>query len=123
MEPRVDTNLGIDGNPDRWLHSACILCSSGCGLEIAVSADRMPVSIHKVAFGNPEPWLLERFADLSGQSMEPYAARSVVCTWDHNRKARHCHLKPRGHKIGQAGGQAILPAGVVDHRLEAAELA
>ena len=36
MEPRVDTNLGIEGEPDRWVHSACILCSNGCGLEIAV---------------------------------------------------------------------------------------
>jgi len=36
MQPRIDTNLGITGEPDAWVHSACILCSNGCGLEIAV---------------------------------------------------------------------------------------
>ena len=32
MQPRVDINLGIHGEPDDWLHSACILCSNGCAL-------------------------------------------------------------------------------------------
>lgn len=36
MEPRVDMNLGITGEPDRWVHSACVLCSNGCGLELSV---------------------------------------------------------------------------------------
>ena len=26
---------------DRWVHSACVLCSNGCGLDIAVKDDRM----------------------------------------------------------------------------------
>jgi BRCT domain type II-containing protein len=33
MEPRIDQNLGIAGEPDRWVHSACLLCSNGCGLD------------------------------------------------------------------------------------------
>ncbi len=36
MQPRIDTNLGIQSEPDAWMHSACILCSNGCGLEMAV---------------------------------------------------------------------------------------
>ncbi|MBV8865960.1 MAG: hypothetical protein JO210_11245, partial [Acidobacteriaceae bacterium] len=41
METRVDVNLGIHGEPDRWVHSACVLCSNGCGLEIAVKDERI----------------------------------------------------------------------------------
>ena len=59
MEPRVDTNLGIDGEPERWVHSACILCSNGCGLEIAVQ-DNHIVGVrgdahHPVNFGHLGP--------------------------------------------------------------------
>ncbi|MGH7103338.1 MAG: molybdopterin oxidoreductase family protein [Acetobacteraceae bacterium] len=36
MQPGIDSNLGIHGEPDEWVHSACILCSNGCGLDIAV---------------------------------------------------------------------------------------
>ena len=36
MDPRIDSNLGIIGEPDHWVPSACILCSNGCGLDIAV---------------------------------------------------------------------------------------
>jgi anaerobic selenocysteine-containing dehydrogenase len=41
MEPRIDSNLSFTGEPDRWVHSACILCSNGCGLEIAVKDGRI----------------------------------------------------------------------------------
>ncbi|MDB6033429.1 MAG: Assimilatory ferredoxin--nitrate reductase 1, partial [Verrucomicrobiales bacterium] len=41
MQPRIDMNLGIQGEPDRWVHSACILCSNGCGLDIAVKDGRI----------------------------------------------------------------------------------
>ena len=41
---RVDTHL-LDGvaeqDVDRWVPSACVLCSNGCGLDIAVSRGRM----------------------------------------------------------------------------------
>jgi anaerobic selenocysteine-containing dehydrogenase len=41
---RVDTHLldgvGPDG-PERWVQSACVLCSNGCGLDIGVSGGRM----------------------------------------------------------------------------------
>ena len=36
MQPRIDANLAIAGEPDKWVHSACLLCSNGCGLDIAV---------------------------------------------------------------------------------------
>jgi ferredoxin-nitrate reductase len=36
-----------------------------------------PVAIRRLSFGAPEPWLLERCAELAGASLEPYAARSI----------------------------------------------
>jgi ferredoxin-nitrate reductase len=41
MDARIDINLDIEGEPDRWVQSACILCSNGCGLEIAVKEGRI----------------------------------------------------------------------------------
>src|SRR3954451_13673733 len=41
---RVDGELaeGIaEADVDRWVQSACVLCSNGCGLDIAVSDDRI----------------------------------------------------------------------------------
>ena len=41
---RVDGHLedGIDeGDVDRWVRSACVLCSYGCGVEIAVKGERI----------------------------------------------------------------------------------
>ncbi|HWF62141.1 MAG TPA: twin-arginine translocation signal domain-containing protein, partial [Nitrospira sp.] len=40
MQPRIDTNLSIKGEPDTWVHSACVLCANGCGLDIAVKDGR-----------------------------------------------------------------------------------
>jgi ferredoxin-nitrate reductase len=59
MKPRIDKNLGIIGEPDRWVHSACVLCSNGCGLEIAVKDERI-VGVrgdarHPVNFGHLGP--------------------------------------------------------------------
>jgi ferredoxin-nitrate reductase len=59
MEPRIDQNLGIAGEPDRWVHSACLLCSNGCGLDIAVKDGRI-VGVrgnphHPVNFGHLGP--------------------------------------------------------------------
>jgi len=36
MQPRMDVNLSIAGEPEAWVHSACILCSNGCGIDIGV---------------------------------------------------------------------------------------
>jgi ferredoxin-nitrate reductase len=41
MDPRVDKNVSFTGEPDTWVHSACLLCSNGCGLEIAVKDGRI----------------------------------------------------------------------------------
>ncbi|MCF7694640.1 molybdopterin oxidoreductase family protein [Mycetohabitans sp. B2] len=59
MEPRQDQNISCLGEPDRWVHSACILCSNGCGLEIAVKDERI-VGVrgkldHPVNFGHLGP--------------------------------------------------------------------
>ena len=59
MDPRIDTNLGIEGEPDRWVQCACVLCSNGCGVEIAVKDERI-VGVrgnpkHPVNFGHLGP--------------------------------------------------------------------
>lgn len=59
MQPRQDVNLQCDGEPDAWVHSACILCSNGCGLDIAVKDGRI-VGVrgdvnHPVNFGHLGP--------------------------------------------------------------------
>jgi ferredoxin-nitrate reductase len=39
---RVDSNLeGPESEVERWVQSACVLCSNGCGLDIAVAGDRI----------------------------------------------------------------------------------
>ncbi len=59
MHPRIDMNLGIQGDPDAWVHSACILCSNGCGLDIAVKNGRIVgvrgAANHPVNFGHLGP--------------------------------------------------------------------
>lgn len=43
-EERIDAHLidGVDGaDVERWVRSACLLCSNGCGLEIAVADGRI----------------------------------------------------------------------------------
>lgn len=59
MQPRIDTNLSIKGEPDKWVHSACVLCANGCGLDIAVKNGRI-VGVrgnpdHPVNFGHLGP--------------------------------------------------------------------
>lgn len=34
-----------------------------------------PVAVRRLSFGEPEPWLLERLAELNGNDTEPFAAR------------------------------------------------
>ncbi|GAB2899672.1 molybdopterin oxidoreductase family protein [Paralcaligenes sp. KSB-10] len=59
MQSRIDSNLGIAGEPDEWVHSACVLCSNGCGLDIAVKDGRIAgvrgSAHHPVNFGHLGP--------------------------------------------------------------------
>lgn len=41
MQPRIDSKLDCEGEPGRWVHSACLLCSNGCGMDIAVKDERI----------------------------------------------------------------------------------
>jgi predicted molibdopterin-dependent oxidoreductase YjgC len=36
-----------------------------------------PVAIRRLSFGEPEPWLINRLAELDGQSVEPFATRDI----------------------------------------------
>ena len=39
---RVDQYLGVDESEvERWVQSACTLCSNGCGMDIAVTDGRI----------------------------------------------------------------------------------
>ncbi|MGB6008934.1 molybdopterin oxidoreductase family protein [Castellaniella sp.] len=59
MQARIDIGLGIQGEPDAWVHSACILCSNGCGLDIAVKDGKIVGvrgdAAHPVNFGHLGP--------------------------------------------------------------------
>jgi anaerobic selenocysteine-containing dehydrogenase len=59
MQPRIDTNLSIKSEPDAWVHSACVLCANGCGLDIAVKDGRIVgvrgAADHPVNFGHLGP--------------------------------------------------------------------
>jgi anaerobic selenocysteine-containing dehydrogenase len=39
-----------------------------------------PVAVRRLSFGEPEPWLLERLAELNGEIIEPFAARRFAGT-------------------------------------------
>ena len=59
MEPPIDMNLSIPGEPDSWVHSACLLCSNGCGMDIGFKDGRI-VGVrgqpnHPVNFGHLGP--------------------------------------------------------------------
>jgi hypothetical protein len=34
------------------------------------------VAVRRLSFGQPEPWLIERLAELNGDITEPFAART-----------------------------------------------
>src|SRR5690348_2129229 len=36
---RIDSQ--IEEEPERWVQSACVLCSNGCGLDIGIKAGRI----------------------------------------------------------------------------------
>jgi len=59
MQPRQDGRVECEGEPDRWVHSACLLCSNGCGLDIAVKDERIVgvrgIVEHPVNFGHLGP--------------------------------------------------------------------
>lgn len=39
-----------------------------------------PVALHRLSFGAPQPWLLERLEELNGHSIMPFAARAYEGT-------------------------------------------
>ncbi len=72
MEPRADMNLGIEG-----ARSVGFIPRARDPVSQQPQFKSSPVNIHKVTPNIPEPWLLARYAELSGDSIEPFAARSV----------------------------------------------
>jgi hypothetical protein len=44
-----------------------------------------PVAVQRLSFGEPEPWLLERLAELDGDNTEPFAARTFGKTINNAR--------------------------------------
>lgn len=39
-----------------------------------------PVAVRRLSFGQPEPWLLARLAELTGEPKEPFAGRRLDVT-------------------------------------------
>lgn len=37
-----------------------------------------PVALRRLSFGEPEPWLLARLAELNGEDTTPFATRSLA---------------------------------------------
>ena len=53
VDVRLDDGL-TEADVERWVRSACVLCSNGCGLEIAVMGGRM-VGVRGTADGRRQP--------------------------------------------------------------------
>ena len=49
----------------------------------SLSSSRRPFAVRRLSFGQPQPWLLDRMAELTGESLEPFAARRVRGTVNH----------------------------------------
>jgi anaerobic selenocysteine-containing dehydrogenase len=91
---RVDSFLDGVTAPeevDRWVHSACVLCSNGCGLDIAVAAGRM-VGVRdragdRVNHGRLGPkglfgWQANHAADRLTRPLVREAGELVETDWD-----------------------------------------
>jgi hypothetical protein len=57
--------------PVQFSQAAHLVCE-GSGQPHLKSS---PVAVQRLSFGEPEPWLQARRAELNGESIEPFAAR------------------------------------------------
>ena len=89
---RVDTFLDVPPERvDRWVQSACVLCSNGCGLDIAVADGRM-VGVRgraqdRVNHGRLGPkglygWQANRSADRLTRPLVREGGELVETDWD-----------------------------------------
>jgi len=91
---RVDVELDEGLEPadvERWVHSACLLCSNGCGLDIAVTGGRM-VGVRgratdRVSHGRLGPkglygWRGERVGRLTRPQVRDGSGRLVEASWE-----------------------------------------
>lgn len=94
MEPRIDINLGIAGEPDKWVHSACILCSNGCGLDIGVKDG-------KIVGVRGDPTHLVNFGHLGPKGKNGWVANHSARrgTTPMLRRHKHAPLEPVGHMV------------------------
>src|SRR3954471_23689800 len=81
----------VVAEPERWVHSVCVLCSTGCGLDIAVADGRM-VGVRgrgrdRVNHGRLGPkgmhaWQANESADRLTKPLIRRDGRLVESTWD-----------------------------------------
>jgi ferredoxin-nitrate reductase len=86
---RADQN--IEAEPDHWVQSACVLCSNGCGLDIAVKEGRI-VGVRgrtddRVNRGRLGPkglhgWMANNSKDRLTKPLVRKEGRLTEATWD-----------------------------------------
>jgi len=62
-----------------------------------------PVAIRRKSLGEPEQWLLDRWAELAGESREPYAARSIGGTVMAPARSEESQGSMVGERLSKAG--------------------
>jgi anaerobic selenocysteine-containing dehydrogenase len=86
---RVDAR--VEGDPERWVQSCCVLCSNGCGLDIGVKDGRIVGvrgrGVDRVSRGRLGPkglhgWVANHDDDRLTRPLVREGGRLVEATWD-----------------------------------------
>jgi ferredoxin-nitrate reductase len=114
---RVDKQ--VTEEPDRWIQSACVLCSNGCGLDIGVKDGRI-VGVRgraedKVNLGRLGPkglhgWVANNSPDRLTKPLIRRNGRLEEATWDEAMTLMTLKAKERIQKYG-AGSIAVYTSG------------
>jgi ferredoxin-nitrate reductase len=81
----------ISEEPDKWVHSACILCSNGCGVEIGVKDNRIvgvrgrensPVSHGRLGPKGLHGWVANNSKDRLTKPLIKRNGKLEEATWD-----------------------------------------
>jgi anaerobic selenocysteine-containing dehydrogenase len=86
---RVDTKMEVE--PERWVQSACVLCSNGCGMDIGVKDGRIvgvrgraadPVNHGRLGPKGLHGWMANNSKDRLTQPMIRKGDELVAVSWD-----------------------------------------
>src|SRR3954453_1060535 len=89
---RVDQMLSVsEGDVDRWVQSACALCSNGCGVDIAVKGGRIvgvrgraedPVNRGRLGPKGLYGWQANNSPDRLTQPLVRHGGELLPASWD-----------------------------------------